>query len=263
MTFDVSGKKGIRKRFCIMGVQSSSVQPGAANLFYFDGNTELALTDEASIPISDVAAYAEKPLSPEYIGGLHDQLDTLNRRIRRAVQEIKHSSWPNGFRQNKGILIHGFEGTGKSLLLKRLGHAGFRKVACLTKSSLTGGGVTKNQEIIKSIFKEARAGQPSLVLIDNIDKLATVQDDIYGETVANELEKLRECRVLVVATSRSPTDVNSALFGPGRLSALIELPIPDREAREQILRIVLENYALREGSFSMFQRRMPPPPAPL
>ena len=251
MTFDVTAKKGLRKRFFVQNVQSSAMQPGAPNLFSSDDSTEIIFTDETSLPADRSTIKIEEPLTSEYLGGLQEQIDLLNMRLKRVVGEITGSTKRRTqSRINKGILIHGFEGTGKSLLLKRIGHANFRKVAQLQKSSLTGGTIVKNQEIIKGIFKEARARQPSLVLMDNIDELFPVTKDTYTETVITELDSLVGTQVLVIAACRSPSDVNSALVEPGRVSARIELPIPDRSAREQILKTLLDNDSDPDGTIS-------------
>ena len=144
-----------------------------------------------------------------------------------------------GLKANNGILIHGFEGTGKSLIMEQLEHCKL-SVTCLQKSNLNGGTVAKNQDIIKRIFSHSRAHQPSIILMDNASELIPPEGGQYTNTIANEFEKLAGSQVIAVAACHSTSDIHTSLVGPGRFSILIELPIPDQMAREEILDVMLE-----------------------
>ena len=238
----MSAKKGLRKRFYIDHVKSSATVPGPPNLYYMDDETEIMFNDagSSSLPDGIHSANIEGPLTHEYIGGLLDQIQELNMRLKRAIGGVNENTDDSHLCQpNESILIHGFEGTGKSLLLKRLEQAKLCNVAYLTKSKLKGPNASKKEEIIRAIFKEARIRQPSLVLMDDINKIASVDDETFLDIITEEIDSLVGSRVLVVATCRSISDVNSALLKAGRFVTQIELPVPDQQARIQILDILI------------------------
>ena len=240
----MSAKKGIRRRFFVDKIESLSTQPGPPNLYYCDDQTHIRFSPGSGGSSSSSGNQViEEPLSLEYIGGIAKQAQALNMRIKRilkqTMQPMKQAT--TDFQENEGILIHGYEGTGKSLLLKRLEHYQFRKILGLQKSSLNSALPGKNVAVIEGLFSEAKANQPSLILMDDLQKLAPAAEDPYTDTIIAEIDKLMGSHVLIVATCRNPGDVNSILTDPGRLSALIELPIPDQHAREQILKVLINS----------------------
>lgn len=195
----------------------------------------------------DDAFIAEEPLSEKYIGGLNDQLQLLNVRLKRAVGKAQTSN--SDFNPaNSNILIHGFEGTGKSLILERLQQNGLVRTFTLRKSTLNATSTSKNVEIIQGIFKDARSKQPALVLMDEINELASTDDKSYVDAISQGLSDLVGSRVLVIATGRSPGDIHSKALRKFRIK--VELPVPDQKAREQILNILLANQPRFEGNLA-------------
>lgn len=149
---------------------------------------------------------------------------------------------PGLTQSNHPVLLHGYEGTGKSLLLERLETCRFRKVLRLEDQTLDNGTISKNKAAISNIFDDAQRSQPSLVLMDELHLLAPASDDRpYRRLLCRELDKISKSRVLVVGATRSLHDVHSELLGPGRFLKHIELPIPDLRAREQVLNAMLAN----------------------
>ena len=237
----MSAKRGLKKCFSIDDIKPSATRPGPSKLYYIDDKTEILLNATASLPHPNCTYSAdnEGPLSHKYIGGLHDQIQELNMRLKRAIREVSEKRGDSHLcPDNESILIYGFEGTGKSFLLKRLEQSNWCKVVNLSKSRLKASNAFKNEEIIKSLFKEAHERQPSLVLMDDIHKIAPTDDETFVDAITEGIDSLVGSRVLVIATCRSVTDVNSALLKAGRFVTQIELPIPDQQARKQILEIL-------------------------
>ncbi|KAK3686848.1 AAA+-type ATPase [Vermiconidia calcicola] len=241
ITFEIAAKKNLKKRFHIEHIQSSDAQSGVPNVFTADDQTDIVINGQGH-------STGSSGLIEGYVGGLLDQLQELNSRMTEVLSQTKEpASDAIDYEVNEGILIHGFEGTGKTLLLKYAAETKFRKVLTLKKSSLTASTASKNQDFIRNAFKDARAYQPSLILMDNLDKLVPALDDTYSDVINEELDKLVGSRVLVIATCRSPNDINNGIIGSGRLSAFIELPIPNQLAREHILDVVLSKKVDPEG----------------
>lgn len=181
----------------------------------------------------------EDPLSEKYIGGLCSQIEELNMRLKRSLKDARESKEISAaYKTNESILVHGFEGTGKSLLLKRLQQRKPFRGFLLKKSALNSASAAKNMETIKEMFKDARTKQPSLILIDDINEIAPSDDRTYVDAIIQELEHPLGSQVLVIAACRSPSDVNSKLLADN-FQAEIELPVPDQLAREQILDILI------------------------
>jgi transitional endoplasmic reticulum ATPase len=93
-------------------------------------------------------------------------------------------------------------------------------------------------ERLREAFAEATAAAPAMVVVDDVDALGD-SDRLPDETVPKLLERMaaldRRSRTLVVATTTRPDEVDPALRRPGRLADEIEVGIPDRDGREEIL----------------------------
>lgn len=178
-------------------------------------------------------------LTTDRLGGLLEATRALNMQLRLLLQSAEqYNRISKVFRVNTPILIHGYEGTGKTALLNATADCAFQKVLRLSKSSLNGGSVAKNQQIIKDTFHDAKENQPSLILMDNLEKLAPNDDVAYADTLGKELEAISGHRIMVVAATRAVTDLENSLVDPNRFDVLRELPIPDLAAREQILNVL-------------------------
>ena len=240
-------KKGIKKKFYIDQVKSAKTQQGPSNLYYFDDNTTITFNDSGTFSLSDDAStIGDEPLSDKYIGGLQNQLQELNTRLKIALQKAGDSNSSSRYRHNPNILIHGFEGTGKTLLLQQLEKCRFGKVFRLQKDHLDAPTTARNKEMIREIFKKARASQPSLLLMDDINEIATSDDKTYSNTLVHELADLSSSRVLVIATCRAPSEANSTFLAK-HFPASVELPVPDQGAREQILKTLLDTEVDADG----------------
>ncbi|KAK4542577.1 hypothetical protein LTR36_006625 [Oleoguttula mirabilis] len=233
-TFDVSAKKGLRKRFYVEHIEPSGTQAGSHGLFICDDKTHFNLSGGLPAPEAIILPNGDAfpVLDTSRIGGLVEQVKELNMRLDRLLHKFDH---PHGS-ANRHVLLHGYEGTGKSLVLNRLAQTTACKVFRLGRVQMASGRVLAT---IESTFRDAFASQPSVILMDNIEKLASSESELYADAIGMELDKLRGADVLVVAATRSPLSVDSSLTGPGRLSRQIELAIPDVPARRQILNVLM------------------------
>ena len=195
-------RKDLKRRYYIDQAKSSQAKQGSSNLYWCDDNTRITFSDSGSLQLSDDSETAEDLLSEKYIGGLQDQMQKLNMRLKWAVGKAKLLN--AGSARNKSILIHGFEGTGKSLILDRLQRLGPCRTYALKKSSLDTSNKSKGMETISNIFKDARSKQPALVLMDDINKLAPANDETFVDTISQGLKHIVGSRVLVLATCRNP-----------------------------------------------------------
>lgn len=237
MAFEAASRKGLKRRFLIEHIESSTAI--GSSLYVFDDKSELVLQDEASTP-SPHPKTRSFMITSEGIGGLNKQVEQLNKRLVRLIGQIRGRTLPPQIQRNGGILLYGPEGTGKTLLLDRLTHASWRRVIRIDQSVLSGTN-SKNQVTLRNLFGDAIGQQPSLIIIDNLEVFAGAQqrDSIMGSMVSTlvaELDRLKNTQVLVVAATHSPNDIDKSLRTPGRFRYEIEVPIPDRQARVDILK---------------------------
>ena len=152
----------------------------------------------------------------------------------------------------RGILLDGPPGTGKTLLAKAIASeadANFISVAASEFVELfVGMGAAK----IRNLFKNARENKPCIIFIDEIDAVGrqrgagiNMANDEREQTLNQLLAEMdgfadNEGVLIIAATNRKDV-LDSALLRPGRFDRLITVPLPDREAREQIFKVHSKN----------------------
>ncbi|SMQ47660.1 unnamed protein product [Zymoseptoria tritici ST99CH_1A5] len=245
--FDVVGRRKAKKRFYIENIEAAAAPNDAGVLFTVDDRTEFIFSDGSSIVHScdnAVKTNGSRPTTStrlhfdnSKIAGLIEQSQQLNKQLElllSATEKVQQGAQD----PRVAVLLHGYEGTGKTLLLDTLAKSNFRKVVRLQKSTLNGGTISKNQAIIRESFQDAKAHQPSLILMDNLDKMAPSDDAAYGDVLASELAGLANTQVLAVGATRNLSDLSNTIIGPEQFAKVIELPIPDVSARSQILNVL-------------------------
>lgn len=244
MTFDVATKKGLKKRFFVEHIEAPGSKD-AATLFTIADSTNIKLAD----PVSDSSDSTSQRvfdmrLEVDRIGGLADQVKVLNKALSRLCKMAKQKNSENDKLPRKAnrILLHGCEGTGKTMLLNELERrSGAKKVVRLEKRQLLGT-ASKNESVVQSAFNDALANQPSLVIIDNLEEIAAAGDTVARPAIQAlhaGFNTIVGAAVMVVAATRTPTDIDGSLTAPGRFATTIELPVPDRIARVEILKASL------------------------
>ena len=250
-TFDITPRQGQQKpqkrRFLVERVEPGNATAEAIHaLSYFDYRSKVAVSDSSSVPSAPRQCSLDFRISAERIGGLQKELEQLNKRLSTFNGNSRRVRLPVQMRRHGAIMLHGLEGTGKSLLLQRLAQAPWATVINIDES-IIGQYMGQGQASLRKLFTRAISNQPSLVIIDKADALVGKHDsEQQGMAVnlvpalATELEKVRDYEVMVVAATNRPNDIDKTLRTPSRFRYEIELPIPDVNARTQILKIHLD-----------------------
>jgi transitional endoplasmic reticulum ATPase len=105
---------------------------------------------------------------------------------------------------------------------------------------------------LREIFKEAREKAPSIIFIDEIDSIAPKREEVTGEVerrVVSQLLSLMDGlegrgKVIVIAATNRPNAIDPALRRPGRFDREIEIKVPDKRGRLEILQIHARNMPL-------------------
>ncbi|KAF3007427.1 AAA+-type ATPase [Curvularia kusanoi] len=224
-------------------VESIDPQPDEKTALYFDPvSTQVIAADEpppqqtASPPATEPPAKPTSEilkLQSEGIGGLSEQITAVNKSLFFFSQASlslpdQHLLGPTTF------LFHGPEGTGKSMLLERLADGPWKDVQRLSLETHP-----KNQAAgIEDTFEAAKENQPSLVLMDNLDKFLEKAETLVGK-LRSELAKLEGSKVVVAAATRSIYDIDSSLRTTSGFKTELEIFPPNLAQREDILREIL------------------------
>jgi len=146
----------------------------------------------------------------------------------------------------KGILLSGAPGTGKTLLAKAVANESGVNFISVKGPALLSKWIGESEKGIREVFKKAKQASPCIVFFDEIDAIAPTRgasgDSHVTERVISqfltELDGIEELKgVVVLAATNRPDIIDPALLRAGRFDFQLELPVPDEEARLEILRI--------------------------
>eukprot|EP00485_Elphidium_margaritaceum_P000270 CAMPEP_0202697550 /NCGR_PEP_ID=MMETSP1385-20130828/10896_1 /ASSEMBLY_ACC=CAM_ASM_000861 /TAXON_ID=933848 /ORGANISM="Elphidium margaritaceum" /LENGTH=755 /DNA_ID=CAMNT_0049354047 /DNA_START=274 /DNA_END=2541 /DNA_ORIENTATION=- len=152
-----------------------------------------------------------------------------------------------GCKLPKGVLMAGPPGTGKTLLARALaGEAGVPFLATNGASFdeiFVGVGVMR----VRKLFERAKERAPCIVFIDEIDAIANTRMQMGTAHSSDSLNALlsemdgfeQNTGIIVIAATNMPDRLDAALIRPGRFDRKVHLQLPDRKAREHIVRLYL------------------------
>lgn len=179
-------------------------------------------------------------------------MDGVKEELRsRIIEPLEHPDQfeKYGISVENGFLLHGPPGTGKTFLAKSLaGELGINFIH-VKAGDLVSKFVGEGAKNVQAMFEEARANQPTLIFIDEIDALATDrganQTKSERQMVNQFLEELTEIsdsddRVIVIAATNRPDDVDDAMLRAGRLGSTIEVYPPESDTLAEMFLAKLE-----------------------
>jgi len=187
----------------------------------------------------------------EDVGGIHQAIQ----KVREMIElPLRHPELFErlGIEPPKGVLLYGPPGTGKTLLARAVANesgANFYSIAGPEVISMWYG---KSEENLRKIFQEAEKNAPSIIFIDEIDSIATKREETKGEverrvvsTLLTQMDGLKKRgKVIVIAATNRENSIDPALRRPGRFDREIELGVPDKKGRKEILQIHTRNMPL-------------------
>ena len=190
----------------------------------------------------------------EDIGGLKEEI----KKIREMVElPLRHPELFErlGIEPPKGVLLYGPPGTGKTLLAKAVANEAYAHFISLSGPEIMSKYYGQSEENLREIFKEAEENAPSIIFIDEIDSIAPKRDEVTGEVERRVVAQLLALmdglesrgKVVVIGATNRPNSLDPALRRPGRFDREIEIGIPDRKARKEILEIHTRGVPLAEN----------------
>jgi transitional endoplasmic reticulum ATPase len=178
------------------------------------------------------------------IGGCREAKSALEFLAHGLKNPQDYEKW--GIRYPKGILLHGSPGTGKTLLAKAMATSANATLYSVTVSGVSSQWYGVAEKRIEKIFDLAEKNAPSILLFDEIDSLCNAREYSRNgapgarvvSVILQRMDGLKPLgKVIVIGTTNSVGSIDPALRRPGRFDKIIEVPLPDRKAREEIFRI--------------------------
>jgi transitional endoplasmic reticulum ATPase len=189
----------------------------------------------------------------EDIGGLKREL----RLVREMIElPLKHPELFQklGIEPPKGVLLYGPPGTGKTLIAKAVANEVDAHFISISGPEIMSKYYGESEQRIREIFEEAKENAPAIIFIDEIDSIAPKREEVTGEVERRVVAQLLalmdglEARgeVIVIGATNRPDAIDPALRRPGRFDREIEIGVPDREGRKEILEIHTRRMPLAE-----------------
>ncbi|UVS68169.1 CDC48 family AAA ATPase [Nitrososphaera viennensis] len=189
----------------------------------------------------------------EDIGGLKEEIQKVREMIELPLRhpEIFEKL---GIEAPKGVLLYGPPGTGKTLLAKVVANETNAHFLSISGPEIMSKFYGESEARLREIFKEAKEKAPSIIFIDEIDSIAPKREEVMGEVerrVVSQMLSLMDGleargKVIVIAATNRQNALDPALRRPGRFDREIEIKVPDRRGRLEILQIHAHNMPLYE-----------------
>ena len=189
----------------------------------------------------------------EDIGGIRDEIKKVREMIELPLRhpEIFEKL---GIEAPKGVLLYGPPGTGKTLLAKAVANESNAHFISISGPEIMTKFYGESEARLREIFKEAREKAPSIIFVDEIDSIAPKREEVTGEVerrVVSQMLSLMDGleargKVIVISATNRPNAIDPALRRPGRFDREIEIKVPDKKGRQEILQIHTRNMPLAD-----------------
>ena len=250
--------------FGFMGGQSQAVPLKIAST---TPSGTVVITDDTAVEIAEQPAEqiadappaagegsAEAPnVAYEDIGGLDEELEQVREMIELPMRHPELFK-RLGIDPPKGVLLHGPPGTGKTLIAKAVANeidASFHTVSGPEIMSKYYG---ESEEQLREVFEEASEEAPAIIFMDELDSIAAKREEAGGDVERRVVAQLLSLmdgleergEVVVIGATNRVDAIDPALRRGGRFDREIEIGVPDREGRKEILQVHTRNMPLHE-----------------
>ncbi|MEM4291557.1 MAG: AAA family ATPase, partial [Archaeoglobaceae archaeon] len=199
-------------------------------------------------PVKGFEKIGKHGVTYEDIGGLKDELQ----KVREIIElPLKHPELFEklGIEPPKGVLLYGPPGTGKTLIAKAVANEIGASFFTINGPEIMSKFYGESEQRLREIFEEAKQNAPSIIFIDEIDSIAPKREEVTGEVERRVVAQLltlmdgleERGQVIVIGATNRIDAVDPALRRPGRFDREIEIGVPDREGRFEILQIHTRN----------------------
>jgi transitional endoplasmic reticulum ATPase len=190
----------------------------------------------------------------EDIGGLHEEIQ----RIREMVElPLRHPELFQrlGIEPPKGVLLHGPPGCGKTLLARAVASESEANFFSINGPEIMSKFYGESEARLREMFQQAQKNSPSIIFIDELDAIAPKREEVTGEVERRVVAQLLALmdglagrgNLIVIGATNRPGALDPALRRPGRFDREVEIGVPDKDARYEILQIHTRGMPLTES----------------
>ncbi|MCL5876947.1 MAG: CDC48 family AAA ATPase [Candidatus Bathyarchaeota archaeon] len=189
----------------------------------------------------------------EDIGGLHDEIQ----RVREMVElPLRHPELFQrlGIEPPKGVLLHGPPGCGKTLLARAVANESEANFYSINGPEIMSKFYGESEARLREIFQQAQQNAPSIIFVDELDAIAPKREEVTGEVERRVVAQMLALmdglsgrgNVIVIGATNRPGALDPALRRPGRFDREIEISVPDKKGRHEVLQIHTRGMPLAE-----------------
>lgn len=180
----------------------------------------------------------------EDVGGVHEEIQ----RVREMVElPLRHPELFQrlGIDPPKGVLVHGPPGCGKTLLARAVANESEANFFSINGPEIMSKFYGESEARLREIFQQAQQNAPSIIFIDELDSIAPKREEVTGEVERRVVAQLLTLmdgmssrgNVIVIGATNRPSALDPALRRPGRFDREIEIGVPDKKGRHEIIQI--------------------------
>lgn len=234
----------LRRLLPEMDVAAADAERAVGRIAVAQQDFETALNEVP--PSASFAFFSDVPAAGfEAVGGLAMAKELLTELV---VWPLRHAELYDRLRvvPQTGLLLCGPSGCGKTMLVAALARETGVALLSVSGPQLAHGWFGDPDSALTELFQRARQAAPAIVLLDELDVLLDHHEGLRGDRdkqrllvrLMHELDNVAASRhVWVLATCREATDVPNRLFAPGRLDRRLDVEMPEKEERLEILRV--------------------------
>ncbi|MCK4937269.1 MAG: CDC48 family AAA ATPase [Methanosarcinales archaeon] len=212
--------------------------------------TEVEILDK---PATGYDTIVSTGISYEDLGGLSDQIQRLREMMELPLKHPEVFA-KLGITPPLGVLMHGAPGTGKTMIAKAVANESGANFYSIAGPEVMSKHYGESEQKIREIFEEAASNAPSILFFDELDAIASKRSESTGELERRVVAQLLTMmdgvedrgQVMVIGATNRVNAIDPALRRPGRFDREIEISVPDRDDRLEILQIHTRNMPLNE-----------------
>ena len=209
-------------------------------------STEIEVSEQPAEQLTETPGQERDAPSVTYedIGGLDEELDQVREMIELPMRHPELFQ-QLGIEPPKGVLLHGPPGTGKTLMAKAVANEIDAYFTDISGPEIMSKYYGESEEQLREVFEEAAENTPAVVFIDEIDSIAPKRGETSGDVERRVVAQLLSLmdgleergQVIVIGATNRVDALDPALRRGGRFDREIEVGVPDKGGRTEILQV--------------------------